>query len=65
VGQEICWPNESLFPHDVVAQSGADFRSERYDEGEKPFTVKIEKPGRVEYVCTLHVGMVGAIEITR
>jgi plastocyanin len=65
VGQEICWPNESLFAHNVVAKSGADFKSRQYDEGEKPFTTKLGKPGRVHYVCTLHAGMVGAIEVTR
>jgi plastocyanin len=65
VGQEICWPNESLFTHDVVAESGADFKSRQYDEGEKPFTTTLEKPGRVHYVCTLHAGMVGVIEVTR
>ena len=65
VGQEICWPNESLFRHDVVAKSGADFKSRQYDEGEKPFTTRLAKPGRVHYVCTLHAGMVGAIEVTR
>jgi plastocyanin len=64
-GQEICWPNESLFTHDVVATSGADFKSRQYDEGEKPFTTKLETPGRVHYVCTLHAGMVGVIEVTR
>jgi plastocyanin len=64
-GQDICWPNESLFTHDVVATSGADFRSHQYDEGERPFTTKLEKPGSVHYVCTLHAGMVGAIEVTR
>jgi plastocyanin len=65
VGQEICWPNESLFTHDVVAESGADFKSRQYDEGEKPFTVKVEKPGRIHYVCTLHAGMVGVVEVKR
>jgi plastocyanin len=65
VGQVICWPNESLFTHDVVAESGADFKSRQYDEGEKPFTTTLEKPGRVHYVCTLHAGMLGAIEVTR
>jgi plastocyanin len=65
VGQVICWPNESLFTHDVVAESGADFKSNQYDQGERPFTTKLEKPGRVHYVCTLHAGMVGAIEVTR
>jgi plastocyanin len=65
VCQKICWPNESVFTHDVVARSGADFKSHEYDEGEKPFTTTLEQPGRVEYLCTLHPGMVGVIEVTR
>jgi plastocyanin len=35
VGQEICWQNESLFIHDVVAEPCADFKSRQYNEGEK------------------------------
>jgi plastocyanin len=56
---------ESVFAHDVVAEVGADFRSEQYEQGERPFTAEVDRPGRVEYVCTLHAGMVGAIEVTR
>jgi plastocyanin len=65
VGQVFCWPNESPFTHDVVPESGADFKSHQYDQGEKPFTTKLEKPGRVHHLCTLHSRMVGAIEVTR
>ena len=64
VGQTICWPNESPFTHHVVAEAGADFRSRQYDEGETPFTIVVRKPGRIAYMCTLHAGMVRAIEVT-
>ncbi len=63
-GQEICWPNEDEVEHNAVAESGATFESELYGKGET-FTTTVEEPGRVEYVCTIHPGMTGSIEITR
>jgi plastocyanin len=64
VGQEICWINEDTVDHNAVAESGADFESELFGEGET-FTATVEQPGTVEYVCTIHPGMDGTIEITR
>jgi plastocyanin len=61
-GQEICWPNEDTIDHNVVAESGADFESELYGQGET-FTATVEQPGTVEYVCTIHPAMVGTIEV--
>ncbi len=63
-GQEICWPNEDEIEHNAVAESGASFESELYGKGET-FTTTVDEPGRVEYVCTIHPGMTGSIEITR
>jgi plastocyanin len=63
VGQEICWPNEDEVRHNAVAQEGADFASELYGKGET-FTATVEEPGTVEYVCTVHPGMDGTIEVT-
>lgn len=63
-GQEICWSNEDEIDHNAVAESGADFESELYGKGET-FTTTVEEPGRVEYVCTIHPGMTGSIEVTR
>jgi plastocyanin len=62
-GQEICWPNEDEVEHDVSAESGADFKSDLYGKGET-FTTKVDKAGTVEYVCTVHPGMTGSIEVT-
>jgi plastocyanin len=58
VGQKICWANESIYPHDVRATSGADFKSTAFDKPET-FTAKVEKAARIEYVCTVHPGMGG------
>jgi plastocyanin len=61
-GQEICWPNEDEIEHNAVAESGATFESKLYGKGET-FTTTVEEPGRVEYVCTIHPGMTGSIEV--
>ncbi len=63
VGQEICWPNEDGMQHNAVAEQGADFESELYGEGEI-FTASVSEPGTVTYVCTIHPGMDGTIEVT-
>jgi plastocyanin len=64
VGQEICWINEDTIDHNAVAESGADFESELFGQGET-FTTTVDRPGRVEYVCTIHPGMTGTLQITR
>lgn len=64
VGQEICWTNEDTIDHDAVAESGASFKSELFGKGQT-FTTKVDTPGTVEYVCTIHPGMTGTIEVTR
>jgi plastocyanin len=64
VGQDVCWTNESIYPHDVRARAGGDFKSSLFDKPET-FTARVASPGRVEYVCTIHFGMTGAIEIVR
>jgi plastocyanin len=61
-GQEICWVNEDEIDHNAVARSGATFRSELFGKGQT-FTATVEQPGTVDYVCTVHPGMVGTIEV--
>ena len=63
-GQDICWQNEDGVDHDAVAEKGATFKSDLFGKGET-FTTKAEKPGRIEYVCTIHPGMTGTIEVSR
>src|SRR5688572_22089319 len=64
VGQEICWVNEDSIDHNAVAESGATFKSELFGKG-KTFTATVDKPGTIEYVCTIHPGMTGTIEVSR
>jgi plastocyanin len=62
-GQEICWVNEDSVNHNAVAESGADFESELFGQGET-FTATVDTAGTVEYVCTIHPGMTGTIEVS-
>jgi plastocyanin len=64
VGQDVCWVNEDTIDHDVSAESGATFKSELFGKG-KTFTASMDGPGTVQYVCTIHPGMTGTIEVTR
>ena len=64
VGQEICWINDDTVDHDATAQSGADFKSELFGQGET-FTATVDKPGTVQYECTVHPGMTGTIQVSR
>jgi plastocyanin len=62
VGQEVTWVDEESIPHDVVAQSGADFRSEVFGKG-KSYSWTPTEAGTVKYECTLHPGMDGEISV--
>jgi plastocyanin len=62
VGQEITWHNDESVPHDVKAESGASFASETFGK-DGTYTWTPDKAGTVKYVCTLHPGMDGEIEV--
>jgi plastocyanin len=64
VGQTVKWVNQDTVDHDVDATSGADFKSELYGNG-KSFEWKAEEAGPVSYVCTVHPGMVGTLNVTQ
>jgi plastocyanin len=64
VGQTVKWVNQDTVDHDVVAKSGADFKSELFGNG-KSFEWKADKAGTVNYVCTVHPGMVGTLNVTQ
>ena len=64
VGQEVCWVNEDTIEHNAVAEQGADFKSELFGKG-KTFTTTLDAPGTIQYVCTVHPGMTGTLEVTR
>ena len=62
VGQAITWHNDESIPHDVKADSGADFASKTFGK-DGMFTWTPPKAGTVKYECTLHPGMDGTIDV--
>jgi plastocyanin len=62
VGQKITWRNEESVPHDVKADSGADFSSKTFGK-DGTFTFTPDKAGTIKYECTLHPGMDGTIDV--
>ena len=62
VGQTVKWVNQDTVTHDVVAKSGANFKSALFGKG-KSFEWKADKAGTVNYVCTIHPGMVGTLTV--
>ena len=64
VGQEVCWVNEDSIDHNVVANSGATFKSVLFGKG-KTFSATADKPGTIEYECTIHPGMTVTLEVSR
>jgi plastocyanin len=63
VGQSVCWANEDDVQHDAVDEDGHAFHSALFGQG-KTFTWKAAKAGTVKYVCTVHPGMDGEIDVT-
>lgn len=61
-GTTITWSMDEPIPHNVVADSGADFKSAILNEGDT-FQFTPKKAGTIEYECTLHPGMVGTITV--
>jgi plastocyanin len=64
VGQEIEWENYDTVAHNVVATSGASFKSATLNKGDK-FTFKPTKAGTISYVCTFHPNMKAQISVTQ
>jgi plastocyanin len=62
VGQTVRWIDLDSVQHNVVADSGADFKSDVFGR-DGTFEWTATKPGKVEYECTLHPGMVGTITV--
>jgi plastocyanin len=62
-GQKITWTNDESVPHDVVATSGADFKSQPFSKG-GTFSFTPQKSGTIKYECTLHPGMDGTIQVS-
>jgi plastocyanin len=63
VGDTIEWINQDDVQHNVVADSGATFKSDTFGKG-GTFTYTANKAGTITYECTLHPGMTGTITVT-
>ena len=64
VGQTVEWTNDDPYPHNVVATEGEDFKSDNFAGG-GTYKYKLDKAGKISYVCTIHSGMDGTITVTR
>ena len=64
VGQTIKWVNDDTVDHNVTATKGEEFKSKDFGEG-GTYSYKLDKPGTIQYVCTLHPGMEATITVTK
>jgi plastocyanin len=64
VGQTVTWTNDDAVDHNVLATSGATFKSSIIGQG-KTYSTKLTKAGTIQYVCTIHPGMSGMIVVTK
>jgi plastocyanin len=64
VGQTLKWTNDDPVDHNVIATSGATFKSSTFGQG-GTYSFKATKAGTIQYVCTIHPGMTGTIVVTQ
>ena len=62
VGQRVEWRNDEDAPHNVLAITGARFRSETLGRDDT-FSFTPDRAGAIRYVCTLHPGMTGTLRV--
>ena len=63
VGDKVTWTNDDNTDHNVTAESGADFKSKDFGNG-ATFSFTADKAGTIKYVCTIHPGMTGTLNVT-
>jgi plastocyanin len=63
-GTTITWTNSDQVAHTVTKDGGpgADFDSGNVDPG-ATFEQTFDKPGKVDYVCTIHPGQAGTVTV--
>ncbi|MHB8233113.1 MAG: plastocyanin/azurin family copper-binding protein [Solirubrobacteraceae bacterium] len=59
LGDTVTWINEGFLLHTVTATNG-EFASGRLHGGQR-FSVRFDKPGTFDYVCTIHPRMSGKV----
>jgi plastocyanin len=60
-GTAVAWTNEDSAPHTATAQDGS-FDTGTLDKGQTK-SLRLEKPGTYNYVCTIHPFMHAAITV--
>lgn len=63
VGETVTWTNEESVQHNVEATSGATFASKLLGQGQS-FSYTPTKAGSISFVCTIHPGMQGTLDVT-
>ncbi len=63
VGETITWTNEDAVAHNVIANDGADFKSDTLNQGDT-FEYTPKKAGTIKYECTIHPGQDGTITVS-
>ena len=63
VGDKVTWTNDDNTDHNVTAESGADFKSKDFGNG-ATFSFTADKASTIKYVCTIHPGMTGTLNVT-
>ena len=63
VGDTVNWKNDGGIAHTVTATDGAKFDSGTLAPG-ATFSFTAEGAGTISYVCTIHPGMQGTIEVS-
>ncbi len=61
-GDKVTWVNNDDTPHQVSVVSGGEQRSELMLKGQSA-TLQFDAAGNIAYVCGLHPGMKGTIEV--
>lgn len=62
-GTTIRWVNKDPVPHNVVAEEGADFKSDEQIPSGGTYETTVEEPGSIRYVCTIHPGQEGTLVV--
>lgn len=62
VGQTVTWVNEETIEHNVVSEAVPGLKSQLFGK-EGKFEFKPTEAGTIAYVCTVHPGMEGTINV--
>jgi amicyanin len=65
VGQTVTWTNDDTPPHNVTYVSGAKFKSspQTMNTGAS-YSIKLAKPGTIQYFCSIHPFMKASIVVS-